>query len=360
MVGIQKCHSKRLSGRYFKSIKSALEISEKIHHSVHITDFNSSNIFNPKNAISARIMNYINKTINYNNIVVFEYNNVKTTVNVYTKYYGEIDKYIKLIKLAVVSSMLNKERYEDPMTMNIDIFATDLRKTFPNGTGVIDKGDVNSGFSNFDNNIHICIYREEEWFKTLLHELFFAFSIDIQYDGINFENILSFSFNVNANYSLVDPIIEFWARLYNAAVSAFFSEDTISPENFAWGFEKNVDAERIHSIKQTNVLLSTFGLDYPSIIDLKRGGVRKVYNEKTNALGYYILTSIMMFHFDRTMQWMNIGDNLFDITKNERELVIFTHYIAHGARSDELVNTFENVNFKKVASNSAKMTVCDI
>ena len=51
---------------------------------------------------------------------------------------------------------------------------------------------------------------------------------------------------------------------------------------------------------------------------------KTIYKEDTNAFCYYIITSIMMNYFDKTLQWFDAHNtNLFWFDKNERQVVIF-------------------------------------
>jgi hypothetical protein len=69
--------------------------------------------------------------------------------------------------------------------VNITLYLTNLKKTFPSKDGVVlGEDNVNSGVTVFDgDDRHIVIYRKEEIYKVLLHELIHAYQIDFhRYD----------------------------------------------------------------------------------------------------------------------------------------------------------------------------------
>ena len=75
-----------------------------------------------------------------------------------------------------------------PNLLHIDIFLTPLKKIFPKKKmSQIDVINVNSGFSNFGcrNTANITIYREEEWVKVLIHELFHNLNLDFSTENID-------------------------------------------------------------------------------------------------------------------------------------------------------------------------------
>ena len=56
------------------------------------------------------------------------------------------------------------------------------------------------------------------------------------------------------------------------------------------------------------------------------------------------------------MQWINFEQNdFFNIKKSERELVIFTHYIAHCSKDERTISVFE----AKEEKQSSEMKQCD-
>ena len=60
-----------------------------------------------------------------------------------------------------------------PSIHNIEIYFTKSEKQMPNKNNVLSEEHVNSAFVfSCITNRQLCIYREEEWLKTLIHETF--------------------------------------------------------------------------------------------------------------------------------------------------------------------------------------------
>ena len=115
---------------------------------------------------------------------------------------------------------------------------------------------------------------------------------------------------------------------------------------------------------QANKILNIFQLNYSDIVNKKKESVCKaIYKEDTNAFCYYIITSIMMNFFDKTLQWFDAHNtNLFWFDKNERQVVIFCHYLKQLSNKPELIKVYDTLNKKleKTNDTSLKMTLFDI
>ena len=115
---------------------------------------------------------------------------------------------------------------------------------------------------------------------------------------------------------------------------------------------------------QANKLLNLFQLKYSDIINKeKEPTCKKIYKEDTNAFCYYIITSIMMNYFDKTLQWFDAHNtNLFWFNKTERQVIIFCHYLKQLSNKPELIKVYDTLNEKieKTSDSSLKMTLFDI
>ena len=71
--------------------------------------------------------------------------------------------------------------------VNIYLYFTDLKKVLPNNGNIIEQIHANTAFTtSCSKNIEIHIYREEEWFKVLIHESFHCFGLDFsEFDCTN-------------------------------------------------------------------------------------------------------------------------------------------------------------------------------
>ena len=154
-------------------------------------DYNTNNAPCKNPLIDPITVNYIHYKTNYMKVVNFEYKNIIFTINIYTENYQDNASYIYFIKIAIICCLRDKIKFKEKIFMKIDLYLTELKKTLPKISGsCVKKEHTKSGYSKFDNNIYICIYRKEEWFKSIVQELFFAFTIDLETNNINYKNIL--------------------------------------------------------------------------------------------------------------------------------------------------------------------------
>lgn len=319
-------------------------------------------------SIDADTANYINFFTNYIKKICFEYKNIIFNINIYTKNYEDLSNHIYMIKMAIVCCLYDKKGFKDKVSLKIDLYLTGLEKTLPLVPGTpIKKQHAKSGYSIFSDNIYICIYRKEEWFKSLIQELFFAFTIDLEDDKINFRNILSNSFRIDDPFLIGNSIVEFCARLFNVAVFLYFDKNVKELDSFKKEFRKMTHKEQMFSVSQAHKILGHFGLKYQDILH-KEQEINPETNHEKNQLQlsqekykdegdlfcYYITTSLLFIHQTRMIQWFNFEqNNFFNIKKSERELVIFCHYIAHCSKDDITIKTFE----KKEAKQSTESNI---
>ena len=366
---IPYCEYEQLGRSLYKNIENSYSFISELNHECEVCDFDNEHHLKPNSKLTFKTVQYINSNMIFKYSIFFQYKNVDFVVNIFKMNYETIDEYIEQIKIAVITSLSEKPSFEETISTNIDIFFIDLPKCLDiNGSAssknssnyTINIDNINSSYSTFDESINICVYRSEEWFKTLVYELFMSFTIDLMSAGINFNNILTTSFvNINANFSLVEPIVEFWSRIYNMAFFTYHASETL--DDFIAIFQKNLQDEREFSVIQSAKLLSHFRIKYSATLNTKLSNIKKKYSENTNAFGLYVITSIMFYHFDRVMQWFDNKNKLFDIKKGERDLVVFSHYIGHGARDSELMQYFDTVSDKSETNNtSLRMSLFEI
>lgn len=309
--------------------------------------------------IDTATVNHIHYFTNYIKLIFFEYKNIVFTINLYTKNYEDLSDVIHLIKLSIICCLRDKNGFKEKVSLKIDLFLTELQKTLPEVPGtVIKKEHAKSGYSIFSDNIYICIYRKEEWFKSLIQELFFAFTLDLDDEKINFKNILSNDFCVDDTFLIGNSIVEFCARLFNAAIFLYFDKDVKELVPFKQSFKKMIQKEAVFSISQTQKIFDHFGVKYRDLLckDQERKQEKKQslefqekYKDSGDLFCHFLIPSLLFIHQTRIIQWINFEQNdFFNIKKSERELVIFTHYIAHCSKDEKTINTFKSKEDKKM------------
>ena len=252
----------------FNRIVNAEKNMEAFHnHCEEDKDYNVE--YKPRKGkfIDPITVNYIDYYTNYVKCVYFEYKNISFDLKIYTKNFEDLSSYIKLIKIGVMCCLLDKKAYNEKISLKIDLYLTSLQKTLPDvPCAKIKKEHSKSGYSKFDDNMYICIYRKEEWFKSFIQELFFAFTLDLDGDKIMYKNILCNDFSIDDTFQINNSIIEFCARIFNCAVFLYFAKNIKTLPQFTSCFKKMLAREKLFSVSQSHKLLTHFKLKYQDIL----------------------------------------------------------------------------------------------
>ena len=214
-------------------------------------------------------------------------------------------------------------------TLNIFIYMTEFKKLFPAARGeALDAEHANTGMSYHcakDNDI--VVYREEEWFKVLIHEAFHAFGLSfIESDmprGVDaaMQRVLQRTYAISHPVRVYETYCEIWARVLNVCFACF------SPPSNA---SKLVDGDGSSPI--LNVHLNAFiecvldGLHRDAQFALQqcakimrymdipwsvmrsptkdnRAIVAQKYRENTNVFAYYVMTCALQNSPDVFLVW---------------------------------------------------------
>ena len=148
-----------------------------------MSEINSESLFNSK-YVSKNLKSYMDMYYNYKITYSFNIYHRKVTVIFYVcdtndkiieKCNEHIDKIITL--LFFLSNYSNKECSKQ---LKIYLPLTSLKKCIPSSNlDILDTTNVNSAVTtSCTTNGEIIIYRNEEWFKVLTHELFHVLGLD--------------------------------------------------------------------------------------------------------------------------------------------------------------------------------------
>jgi hypothetical protein len=224
------------------------------------------------------------------------------------------DKYLTNIKmiyiwLKICASYASKSCAK---TLDIYIYPTPFLKELPNKvTTTLGVEHVNTAFTiSCSPESEIVIFRNEEWFKVLIHETFHAYGLDA---GTNNKNqllkSLSQLFPIDSDYDVLEAYAETWARIMNVALCSFNAlENKKDSSTFINYMNFNLQLERLFSLYQCNKVLGFMGLTYNNIHEPgeKNAYLRKnLYREDTHVFAYYILTAIFLNDYCGFLSWCN-------------------------------------------------------
>lgn len=267
----------------------------------------------------------------------------------YMKSMLDIQRFVYFIRLVLV--LCSKDAELKP-SYRMTFILTDYEKICDRRIDCLNAFHVNSGYNYGE---VICIYRKEELLKVFIHECFHMFCLDFKNVSVRFKDMLTPLFHVDSDYLLFESLCEFWARTLNSAIFAFFVNKNISYEEFERYFNMNLNLERVYSLIQLKHFLSKFDMEYTDLIE----GTIKSYKENTNGICYYVITAILLFNYQQTMNWfIDHNETLIQFTKTQKHVYMFYHYIRSVYKSDKLLKTLEHI--KNYNLNHLSMSVFDI
>jgi len=296
----------------------------KIHHAP-VKGVNVSNTF----VLPKEIVDYLTDVSMDHYIVQMIIHEIVFDIEIYTK--EPLGQMLRLIQ--VVLSLCAKDAPLDHY--GITFYMTPFKKELQ---GTVTPMDVNTGFTKGN---QVVLFRKEEWLKVFIHECFHLFCLDFHEIDVDYKAMLQPMFRVNSKYMMIEPFCEFWARTLNTALFSYWIKKNISYEEFERYFHMNLNLERAFGLVQMKHYLSHFNLDYTNLVTTKE---TPTYTESTEGFSYYVLTPILFFHFQQTMNWfVDHNETLLHFKRNTRHVHLFCHYLKSIYAQDKFLKQLDLV-----------------
>ena len=189
------------------------------------------------------------------------------------------------------------------------IYLTPLNKNLPKDHGVpLGPLHSNTGFAgSCANGGSIVIYRKEEWFKVLTHELIHFLGLDFSTDlRGTVPGAMKTIFPVSSEFNLYETYTEVWAEILNIVMTFFLENPEASKRQVAEGTHDLIRIECAFSTFQMVKILGHLGLNYELLYSKSDSAAYlrdHYYKEKTNVFCYYVLPSLLLFYYDDFLRW---------------------------------------------------------
>ena len=351
----------------------------KILTALHISKPKIFNAYNFPEQVRTHIDDMMAAEITYSfslydrNIKVYfivENGDVETNIGVYNKYVETIAMWMYVLNIYSSKKCVK--------SLSIYLYFTSLEKQLPSSNvEVLDENNVNTAFTTTCPSVsEIVIFRQEEWFKVLIHESFHNFGLD--FSGMNCESIhncILNIFDVSSEVNAYEAYTEFWAALMNALFCSFFElkvkEDW---QEFLLSSEFYINFERTYSFFQMVKTLQFMGLNYYDLYaktEHARVLRENLYKEKTNVLSYFVLKTIMLNNYQGFLGWCKKHNfSVLDFKKtigNQREFCDFikknykTQSMLDGV--NDALHFLSKINKKrtnKYILSNMRMTICEL
>ena len=259
------------------------------------------------------ILGYMNLEVSISNVTVKIYIGIfkKSDFNKLNKLKSKLIEALKMIKFC-----LNYSRVSTIRSLNIYLYLTDEDKMLPdNHFEKIGPKHCNSAVTfACAKDGKVLVYREEEWKKVLLHELFHALCLD--FSGMKYDKLrrdVKSVFKVESDFEISESYSEFWGTVLNCCFISYKLLDNDNVEEYLLYVEFCLQLERIFSLFQMVKILHFMGLKYKNLY--ADNGISKtfrnvLYKEKTNVLCYYVIKTILLLNSDDFLRWCLIYNNM--------------------------------------------------
>ena len=260
---------------------------------------------------------------------------------------------------------------------HIYIYLNHQEKKLPNEKmDTLSSNHVNSAFTSCcSENSEIVIFRKEEWFKVFIHETMHNFGLDFcNMESKKMKELMSSVFNLESNMLMYESYCEFWGVIMNSCFVSYLSNKKITKMVFIKNTKKNIDNELAFSLFQMNKILDHMGLDYEDLYKKEEENRLKrnyLYREDTNVFAYYIVKTVLLYHYDTFLEWCSEKNyNLIDFKKTTKNVELFCEFIKkHYKKRDFLENykkigiVFDNLKEKKgnkMLNDTTKMSLLEM
>jgi len=237
-------------------------------------------------------------------------------------------------------------RRECSPNLTIYLYLTTMKKTLADcgRDCTIGEDNANTAFTFACKRVNeVYLYRKEEWFKVLCHELFHSFGLDFsEYDCTTVDHEMFKIIPIKTDLRLYESYTELWGELINAMFIVHFSSKTVDMEKKINKLELLLYQERMFSVYQASKVLTHFGMSYDDLYARTDNAMqsRHFYKETTPILSYFIIKNILMFHIGAFMEWCN-GHNNGSLEFNKENIGGFIEFIREHYKSSLLVESMD-------------------
>ena len=179
--------------------------------------------------------------------------------------------YIKQI-VAILYLLIPYSQASCSQELSIQIYLTPFKKKFPEQETILGPEHINSGISwSCKKNSEVVVFREEEWFKVYIHELFHNLGLDFSQHSINyFKKELQKIHQIESDFLLYEAYCECWATIIQLVY-----------------FNRSLSREMNHALCQAKRIIQ----------------FREIYKENTNVFSYYFIKAVFLSDIDYFVKW---------------------------------------------------------
>lgn len=293
------------------------------------------------------------KNRKYKIIFYFENKQTEKKLNIY------------FFKVYLLLHVLNSYSTNTEISHNVvlQIFMSEHKKYLPKNKIPLDEEHVNSAYTRTcTQSTEICVFRKEEWFKVLIHELFHNMGLD--FACMNHTDADKLIFNLiklkKNDIRLYESYTECWANILNTVFLAFF--DTKIKKNYdimLAKIEKMTQNEICFALFQLKKVLNHYNLKYNEIYKANNN-----YKENTHVISYYMIKLIFLYNKNKFIEWNHSHNSYIQFTQTQENIIELCKFIYSLYDQSCFIEDIEEFS-KKTSNNqlinkSMRMTVYEM
>ena len=284
----------------------SISIPEKIHiSSLKVSPFFTQSSLHSDGVIPKSIMKKMSSDTYFTHkfhIETLSGRSIDVFLTLSNKDWHKVHMYSKVIYLwfCFADKFNNDSRHCSKRLSVYILYAPDKKKLPKIRYQTLDVIHCNTAFTySCITSNEIVIFRQEEWFKVLIHETIHAFGLDFghtQFSDIqNLFSGLVHCDNVRSN----EAFTETWAIMIHCVFKAFLEKKEIKT------IDEYIQIEQRWSIQQCNKVLYHYGITYKGLI---HGTDKFHYHEShSSPFSYYILKCVLLIHADEFQTSFRFG-----------------------------------------------------
>jgi hypothetical protein len=247
-------------------------------------------------------------------------------------------------------------------TVNICLYLTEHVKLLPPIGHVIGRANVNTAFTtSCAASTDICIFREQEWPKVLIHETFHNLGLDFSdMKNITADAQIAKMFKIDADIRLFEAYCETWAEIIHSQFLTFFSTRIKDRFDIMMGkLDHMLEAEARFSMFQCVKVLDHNNMVYT---DLFNESKRRHYREDTHILSYYVIKALLLYNTNKFIGWCSTGNKtLLDFNKTTHGVDGFCQLIRSVHMDPIYINALKTIEpwfiYNKMGNSLARKTL---
>lgn len=195
-------------------------------------------------------------------------------------------------------------------------------------------------------NSTIQIFREEEWFKVLIHETFHTLGMDFSRMNVEIcRKKIRQWFSIDIEGLMFETYSETWACLLNSMFVSYFAtipRTQIKFQKMLENTETIMYIETKYAIFQSVKVLRYNGFTYRDIIT--PSDKLRTYHEETNIFCYNVLKALVLFRLDDFLEWCNcVNNSSFVFTQKDSNILKFCDFLENIYKDSLLLANFDEM-----------------